>query len=1230
MKKRLLSILISVVMLISCVGYMAFAEETAQDTILRLGLFSDTHNNEDGITNVLNNIYTLTNNDVDGVIMTGDIIYMNQGETPSADHYARLLANEKVQALKSAGNLVYAMGNHEFPLNETDTEEVTASKAVFEEQMGFSTERDLVLGGYHFITASAKDYTGEMSQEGEAYLREKIEAALDDGTNKPVFVALHHPVYDTFYGTDVKEYSDEFMEYIKAQPRLIVLSGHLHYPSSDPKTIYQEENGATFVQTSHVAGGNNVEDPYATQKSDAKVSQAMIVEIDQTTNVVKFKRFNVTNATPEFLAEDWVLDIPAMADGEESAYKYTEARAEKSVAPKFGQGNLVVIKGVTDSTIEIDFSAASKGAEGEDNLVEYYEIKVEDTDSARVVKKEIIISDYFKETQKTSFSHTITGLNADTDYRVSVCAVTPWFVKSNAIYGNAKTTGGTKYETVITKTHKEISEDKSDYRENGTVGLSLTSAGYAVWEVTPEKDGLYELIFNYGVGGDEGTTTSNVTAMVDGDAVGTYQKASVGNWTNTSETVFATVALKAGTTYEIKFKNSGVVAYLKSMTLGYTGSIIDGYEGYTISKTHKEIVVEETSTSPGTNGLSLTSTGYAVWSITPECNGVYELVFNYGVGGDSGTTNSKVTALVDGETVGTYSKTSVGSWTTTSDSSFGQVVLEAGKTYKIMFKNSGATAYLKNIKLTWVGEVSDTHEGYTISKKHKEIDTGKSNYMTNNMGTNGLSLTTGNYAVWSITPEYDGMYEIKFNYGVNGESGTTNSLVTAKVNNKTVGTYAKTSVGNWTNTSETSFGTVALFAGETYEIKFDNTTSGVYAYLKSITVSWVSKVDMANANLESRFYYTATKDENGKYVPDNYTKDGGTAYSTSVMYNAGSSVTMPITVPFDAKYSLAVKYAEASDATLEVTVTDGGKTLLSTNKMLAATGSNSTTVDNSYLASVSLKAGETYNVKIKNIESASALRLYDLILTTEGEYEVNQFSVSGGAYSEKASVITNANHFGDQFILLANDKYWADYEFDLPAGNYEVYIKYGVANEGTATAVMDVDGLYYGSYTLNYNGSAGPATISKAEEKKIATIRAEEGTTTLRFSRASTGNYYTLFAITLKLIEEPVIEMYSGENADPDLVATSITNGAMTTRVLLPKEYNGKDVTVVLAVYEGNALHSVSFKTIEAEENSVIGVTAKNISLKEGKNYRTKVLIVDTLTNLVPYCANPEEGILTN
>lgn len=448
-KNKILRFVVLALTFVMLLSFTAFAEETeTTDTTVEFGVFSDIHNVTSYMTNVMNNFETIAggNENIEGIVMVGDIAYLDTGVMPQASTYNVVNNNADLAYFKEAGKMVYTMGNHEFPLNNKDTAIDDLCRQIFTEQIGQTPESHKVLSGYHFITAGPKDYLGNLTAEQEQYVMDEITKAIAEDENKPVFVLIHHPIDGILYGSGSTRHSEEFVEFLKTKPQVVVFDGHNHYPTSDPRSIRQIEGGATFIYTSCVHGGNNLSNPYANQRHDkAHPSQAYYMVVNTETNVVTLKRFHVLAAGPEWLPEDdWTLDIPAMvaeskkAEGEidtENVYKYTyEVRQANSVAPVYDEDDAITITELTTRGVSFTFPVANPGADGEDNIVGYYKMDLlhKDTGKVETIK---IISDYFRPTssQRKSFSNSFSTLTYDTEYRLTVTPVNMWYVEGEPL-----------------------------------------------------------------------------------------------------------------------------------------------------------------------------------------------------------------------------------------------------------------------------------------------------------------------------------------------------------------------------------------------------------------------------------------------------------------------------------------------------------------------------------------------------------------------------------------------------------------------------------------------------------------------------------------------------------------------------------------------------------------------------------------------------------------------------
>ncbi len=493
--------------------------EPEKENELTFGVFSDLHNSKNDFDNVMNTIYALTDegSELDGIVMVGDIVYLAAKDSvPGAGTYAMIKANPKFSSLLSSGKVVYAMGNHEFPLNNV-AEDVTAlSKEVFKTETGLDPEKVTVYDGYHFITAGPKDYNNSLTPEQEQFVMDSVKAALKADPEKPVFLILHQPVDSTLFGTGhYNKYSDVFESFIKSQPRLVVFSGHMHYPSSDPQTIYQVPGGTTFVYTSSLMGGNGTKPPTATERHRTWANQGIMLRINKDTNVVTLKRFYSGSGVPKYLeGGDWTLDIPAMIDEDGDTtpnldvYKYTNARADLSKAPYFKDGDAITVKEITENSAKVVVPLPQQGAEDENSVVAFYDIEVYNKTKGEVLKSVRTPSDYFLKNKSSTYTYNLVDLPDTSDFKVTVTPVTAWYVKAEKPLVAEFSTPAPKFPAVTLSTDNisryNVYEAKllgtyTKYNDFIHMGYSTVASAKFVVDIT--KPGKYRVFLEASAAG---------------------------------------------------------------------------------------------------------------------------------------------------------------------------------------------------------------------------------------------------------------------------------------------------------------------------------------------------------------------------------------------------------------------------------------------------------------------------------------------------------------------------------------------------------------------------------------------------------------------------------------------------------------------------------------------------------------------------------------------------------
>ena len=476
---------------------------------LNFGVFADIHSSGAYFDRVMNNIFALTSDgeELDGVIMVGDILYTSETATPK---YEFITSNKHFKELSGEGKIAAAMGNHEFPLNTKAGEKAVYSQQLFEENMGVPVLNDTVWGGYHFITVSANTYSGYYTEQ-EAWAMEKISAALAESENKPVFLFIHHPIDNTLWGSrSANRNSTEFENFLKSQPRLVVISGHNHYTNSDPHSIYQVPGGATFLYTSVVYTSVGQSMSYADVEHEKFSSQALMLSVNDKTNVVTVKRFYVDAKEPTYLeGGDWTFDIPRMIEESRKdvvstdVYKYTEERQKTSVAPYFSGDAKISVDAITDTFVNFSFPEAKSGGADENSFVAYYKLEVLNAETGEKLKDVKIINDFFVKEKRDTYTYGFYEIPHAEKWRIKVTPVTTWYVEGEPLIldvapaaplfspatldaENTRTVSASEIKAIGSQGHFTQTEEY----------INLAAAGNCTLRYTfkAEKTGTYRLI----------------------------------------------------------------------------------------------------------------------------------------------------------------------------------------------------------------------------------------------------------------------------------------------------------------------------------------------------------------------------------------------------------------------------------------------------------------------------------------------------------------------------------------------------------------------------------------------------------------------------------------------------------------------------------------------------------------------------------------------------------------
>ena len=893
MVKRILSIGISAFLILSSVLSVmpAFAADDATDVKV-FGLFSDTHDaartksdgssasgSNGGIGRVMNDIFAMagaTENDLsalDGVVMAGDIVYMEgDGKGGFADGdktaYDTLNSNSKVQKIKDADKLVFAMGNHEIPLQANDKAVIDEAREIFEEKTGLYPEHVKNLGGYTFIAAGAENYSPGSYTSREAWLRQEIDKALADGSTKPVFVVFHHGMTDSFYNTPEESYnsgvfSQEFRNYVMTQPRLVLISGHSHTPSANPQTIRQIDGGCTFIQTSRVSGGNPASDPYADYSGD-QFAHAMMMEIDED-NVITIKRFHVDGNGGQSFGEDWVLDIPAMVEGSKTAYKYTDRRFEESASPFFADDAKAVVSDITSSSAIIKFPIAQPATASEVDQIQYYKYSVMDMDNAALFNEEIYLSDFYlpSSAQVSEMTYAVKGLNANTSYRVSIIPITAFFKEAakplTVDFKTEKNVSyiGEKIVKALDAAGTNVVDTNLKRENNGGNGAgtnyggswALSGNGYVTFEFEITDPGVYRFTSKVACGnGSAVLTVANKDNPSEKKEVAADNIITGGFSVPNDNFFWMDMALNKGT-YTAKILRKADTVRLYSLTAGKIGEISAGDIAYEIKKN----VLERTdgvylgNPNAASSALSAGNNGYITWKITPEYTGTYSINVNFNASSDTTCYlyNSSYTEKSDENLIGQamvntgYGKDNL--------VEFGKLAMIKGNTYTFTLfnpkTNTAASPYIKYFLAKWDSEIDVAANPVSVSKKFSERkDT--------SINTSWAGMEDGSWIAFEFDVPVDAIYKATVSAGV--KDGIT---VTVSSGGQTATKFfEKTAEHNddnlaWNTKKSLDIGEFALKAG-THEFKISTSEDdGATMLFNLLTLTSVAEYELVTDNI---------------------------------------------------------------------------------------------------------------------------------------------------------------------------------------------------------------------------------------------------------------------------------------------------------------------------------------------------------------------------------------------
>jgi len=1246
--------------------------------VTRVGIFADSHvGNEAGSKKMETTLQTFSTlaPDYAGLAMTGDIIvqYGTVADDYAVDSAPYDYVLSDLSTYASGKPYSWAMGNHEFPgacvlaVSQSETQTalmetaIETSKNYYVDKTGMSLNDDVLIGGYHFISAAPIDYSNCFDAQAEQYIMERIDAAIEaDGNEKPIFLNIHHaPWYTTLSSTETVyniPYSETFTTYLEQHPNVVIFTGHTHNSQYDPRTIWQ--GGYTVVNVGHTSNGSgaSVSGEIVYDRSN---QEAIMMEISAD-NVVTLKKIDVENQC--YIGEDWVLDIPNMVKnpGNTDYWKYTESKSDGATTPYFEEGDVVTMNSSSLTTATLSFPQAKIETYMGDDIIRYYNVKIINKKLQTLVQDYNISADFYNPPSKRAnpFVFTVDELDANTEYIAEIYAVSPYNKKSGVISGIFKTANNDEESTSSATSpeddtrnpvYKYIATTDGEgnvvtlYNELNTPGRNTKgynkdsrfgfgnyyiamyeSGNYITFELDVEESGLYELM---GIGANN--KSSDLGVYIDGFKKGTFTVPVNENGPFGDSKYDATYApideylLEAGT-HTITFKleqqaNSQLLlwgvalakvenAYVDYMYCTEGAPIAGHYADYSAAK---DVMAYQ---------FYGDGWGYIDFTVDVPTNGEY--ILNAETGGSK-----------EGNTFAVFVDSFPSSYNTTTATTFidipaitspvlntivtcpanNTLKLSAG-THKIrLWAGTVCAPYLRSISLV----------NYDTSDKWSVYHTSSSNVTSfanggsgDNDLTNGLiMMRPSGYITYQYTPAVSGKYNLSWDMIVGGCYGQT--FVNGEaVTEKTLYNQSR----GYSDPIE-----VVFSAGNTYDITFKAVESETTYFFTMHNL----KVEYAGApdNGGEGIYYDLYAGDSDR---DNYEAQG----ASSLKYGDGRNTNgwgcygglyteYDFNIEYPGFYDLNLVLGAAGEAI--VTASIDGQEILTQNANYVSGENWSVKRDNDFGEVFLLEGNHTLRITggDGNFQIYKTRIAFDRVDDGRAElsfmHEAVDYLSKGGS-----NVQTYTSPYGG--VVLGEGGSYTEYVVDVPAGNYAFEICYG-ANNWDGQMSITLNGAMLGTYALPQNNTSlhfanydrtsyyTPEILSLNEGVNKIKLRCE------KFPNGSGYAYFSFSTFKLTRITEPTVQLYHGEYIIPGTQQTALADGDNTVRVYMPAYVEGEAVSLFACIYENGRLYKLDKVDVSsAGINEVMIALLEDVKLDTTKNYTLKVFNWSSAEGMMPIC----------
>lgn len=345
---------------------------------------------------------------LDAVLVAGD--FTGRGEDAQYEAFNSIVSEK----IKSETKLLTCLGNHEFIAYRD--EDPTVGYEKYKQFINENVDTHEIIGGYHFIGVSYSDDARTFTSKKE-WLRTELNKAVDDTGDKPIFVFQHPQPFNTVYGSI--NWGDLTMKAVlSCYPQVVDFSGHSHYASSDPRSIWQGSFTAVGCgAVTSLMGNLN----YISGDEDApgESGSCWVCEADKEGNV-RLQLLDLVSGKFFEKNEYYLTNL-----GKVCKRTYTWGNMKHfDTKPRFDKNAVITLEKDAEGNAIISFPDAASYWETESYLITI-------TKGCKTVYNETVISNYVR-TEKNGMSINIGKFEAG-EYSIRVTPVSPYAKTGEAI-----------------------------------------------------------------------------------------------------------------------------------------------------------------------------------------------------------------------------------------------------------------------------------------------------------------------------------------------------------------------------------------------------------------------------------------------------------------------------------------------------------------------------------------------------------------------------------------------------------------------------------------------------------------------------------------------------------------------------------------------------------------------------------------------------------------------------